>query len=588
MWPPNRGGSANSEPGGAENSSNPTAAMVLQAPRPPEGGYNVQQRHELQFPAGPRAQDRGYASRAAASSRFPISSFVSFVLVALRKIAASRPCFLFYAATSRLCCRRLYSGFDPPQSGRDDSPHLGMSLADELLADLEEAAEEEEGGSFGEEEEEPAIEDVQEETQLDLSGDSVKSIAKLWDSKMFAEIMMKIEEYISKQAKASEVMGPVEAAPEYRVIVDANNLTVEIENELNIIHKFIRDKYSKRFPELESLVPNALDYIRTVKELGNSLDKCKNNENLQQILTNATIMVVSVTASTTQGQQLSEEELERLEEACDMALELNASKHRIYEYVESRMSFIAPSLSIIVGASTAAKIMGVAGGLTNLSKMPACNIMLLGAQRKTLSGFSSTSVLPHTGYIYHSDIVQSLPPDLRRKAARLVAAKCTLAARVDSFHESSEGKGSGRPWARVPCCAHPHPRPHPVPPTTPSTHMQDRDTWCLLGLGARPGRCLPVRREMRPRQLLGAAQHPTSDTPARTLQKQSVVYGGKSTIRDRSSGTASSVAFTPLQGLEIVNPQAAEKKVAEANQKYFSSMAEFLKVKSEKSGITST
>lgn len=64
-------------------------------------------------------------------------------------------------------------------------------------------------------------------------------------------------------------------------------------------------------------------------------------------------------------QQLTEEELERIEEACDMALELNQSKHRIYEYVESRMSFIAPNLSIIVGASTAAKIMGksVAGEL---------------------------------------------------------------------------------------------------------------------------------------------------------------------------------------------------------------------------------
>lgn len=45
-----------------------------------------------------------------------------------------------------------------------------------------------------------------------------------------------------------------------------------------------------------------------------------------------------------------------------MALELNASKHRIYEYVESRMSFIAPNLSIIIGASTAAKIMGEAQG----------------------------------------------------------------------------------------------------------------------------------------------------------------------------------------------------------------------------------
>lgn len=34
---------------------------------------------------------------------------------------------------------------------------------------------------------------------------------------------------------------------------------------LDIIHKFVRDKYSKRFPELESLVPNTLDYIRAVK-----------------------------------------------------------------------------------------------------------------------------------------------------------------------------------------------------------------------------------------------------------------------------------------------------------------------------------
>jgi len=66
---------------------------------------------------------------------------------------------------------------------------------------------------------------------------------------------------------------------------------------------------------------------------------------------------------------LNEDELKQLEEACDMALELNQSKHRIYEYVESRMSFIAPNLSVIVGASTAAKIMGERknGGRTHIS-----------------------------------------------------------------------------------------------------------------------------------------------------------------------------------------------------------------------------
>lgn len=35
--------------------------------------------------------------------------------------------------------------------------------------------------------------------------------------------------------------------------------------------------------------------------------------------------------------------------------------------------------------------------------------------------------------------MQNLPPDLRRKAARLIAAKCTLAARVDSLHTAPNG-----------------------------------------------------------------------------------------------------------------------------------------------------
>ena len=59
-------------------------------------------------------------------------------------------------------------------------------------------------------------------------------------------------------------------------------------------------------------------------------------------------------------------------------------------------------------------------------------------------------------------------------------------------------------------------------------------------------------------------------------------YGGKSTVRGQVSGTASSVAFTPLQGIEIVNPKAAEKRIQEVNAKYFSSQTGFFNVKNEK------
>lgn len=44
-----------------------------------------------------------------------------------------------------------------------------------------------------------------------------------------------------------------------------------------------RDNYLKRFPELESLVPTPIEYIRTIKELRNDLERCKNNEVLQQV-----------------------------------------------------------------------------------------------------------------------------------------------------------------------------------------------------------------------------------------------------------------------------------------------------------------
>jgi len=65
--------------------------------------------------------------------------------------------------------------------------------------------------------------------------------------------------------------------------------------------------------------------------------------------------------------------------------------------------------------------------------------MLLGAQKKTLQGFSKLQMLPHTGFIFYAQIVQDLVPEFRRKAAKLVSAKLTLAARVDCFHESDDG-----------------------------------------------------------------------------------------------------------------------------------------------------
>lgn len=490
-----------------------------------------------------------------------------------------------------------------------------MSLADELLADFEDDDVEHNAGD----DEMDVIAEVDEVVpEVDYrSKESVKHIAKLRDGPDLARIMTEIKKYAG-QPRREKVAGPVEADPEYQLIVEANNITVEIDNEINVIHKFTRDHYSKRFPELESLVPTPLEYIRTVQELGNNiLENSKSNEVLQEILTPATIMVVSVTASTTQGSELSPEELAVVNEACKMAVDLTECKAKIFEYVESRMSFIAPNLSIIVGASIAAKLMGIAGGLTNLSKMPACNIQILGAQKRTLSGFSTAAVLPHTGHVYYSEIVQKTPPDLRKKAARLVAAKCTLAARVDSFHESVDGAIGDSLRAEIEQKLDKLQEPPPVKTVKPLPAPIEQSRKRRGGRRARKMKERLGLTEVRKaanrmnfgeieedayqddlgfslgalgKSQSGKIRGPVVDSKTKArisktlqakVQKQNNVWGGSTTVKRQIAGTASSVAFTPLQGLEIVNPQAAERKVQAANAKYFSSTAGFHKLKKE-------
>jgi U4/U6 small nuclear ribonucleoprotein PRP31 len=86
------------------------------------------------------------------------------------------------------------------------------------------------------------------------------------------------------------------------------------------------------------------------------VENAKNNKVLELFLSQATILVLSVTASTTQGVNLSDDDLNIVIECADVASKLNDYKKKILAYVESKMNFIAPNLTYIVGASTAAKL----------------------------------------------------------------------------------------------------------------------------------------------------------------------------------------------------------------------------------------
>ncbi|KAF9198418.1 U4/U6 small nuclear ribonucleoprotein Prp31 [Haplosporangium sp. Z 27] len=442
---------------------------------------------------------------------------------------------------------------------------------------------------------------------------NARDIAKLMDSTEMKGILQDIAHFQSvADSKGSDMSGMVEDDPEYQLIVKANTITVAIDNEILVVHKFIRDHYEPKFSELETLVANPMDYARTVKRIGNEEDITK--VNLHDILPSATVMVVVVTGTTTEGRQLTETEWKACEDACNLALELDKAKHTIIEYVESRLTFIAPNLSAIIGTATAAKMMGQAGGLTALSKLPACNVQILGKDRNLNSALSSASQVKHVGFIYRSPFVMSLPVEVRKKAQKMIAAKLSLAARIDRVHSYPDGS-----WGRkireeiekkVEKLLEPPPQKNikalPAPLEAPKkrrggrrarkekelyavSEMQKLKNRVAFGVeeqevmgygtsegmgmlgqnhtGAGAGRIRAAQQNNRNRGKI-------SNTNAARLAQ----YGANSNANGlATAGTASSIAFTPVQGIELVDPTAAAARVKAANEKYFGSGG-FLKV----------
>ena len=63
------------------------------------------------------------------------------------------------------------------------------------------------------------------------------------------------------------------------------------------------------------------------------------------------------------------------------------------------------------GDHTTEKFVLVSFGSYRLCLLLHCpSVQVLGAQKRTLAGFSTATILPHTGFIFYSDLVQSTPP----------------------------------------------------------------------------------------------------------------------------------------------------------------------------------
>lgn len=489
------------------------------------------------------------------------------------------------------------------------------TIADAFLEDFEDEVLEDEMGVADDE-----VDVIVETINMDDSDDEnvdtneqVDKISNLLGSSRFVEHMKTTEEYYKTDPSKSFVSGRAEDSPEYRFILKSNELIVEIDDDIVAVHKYIRDIYAARFPELEQTLVHPVEYAKVVRKIGNRTDI--QGPDLQDCVSEHQKLTITIAASATSGKPLQNTDMHRVFRGCDVIIELDEAKKKIYDYVESRMRFVAPNLSALVGSEIASQLMGLAGGLVALTKIPSCNIQVLGSQKRETSGYSVASANPNVGLLSKCQIVAETPQEFRMRALRQVAAKVVLVARVDAYQDTpsdgtgikffSDIKAKIEKWQEAPPPKPPKPLPIPEEKQRPKrggkryrkmkekykvTEMQKMknrigfnvaeeenehgEGFGMLGQSGVGGQLRVLAKDNKEMKKLEKLNKINLERQQRKRRRQAAQRG-------EISGTATSLAFTPVQGMELVNPERQLDRVKRANEataSYFGSLS-FSKVK---------
>lgn len=271
--------------------------------------------------------------------------------------------------------------------------------------------------------------------------------SRFLDSASLQQLLKAIRKHIEdgKNGKSSESESSRKEMEEenHHLVVQSNKHLASLTEEMAKAHGALARAYKPKFPELEELLPNIMQYKNAVRIIWNETDLTRVNDELNEILNSNQIITISVAGSTTSGRPLTQGELDEVDRTATYMEDLLVVQKELVSFVETSMSSLCPSICEVIGPTTAAKLLGLAGGLQELTKIPSCNLQVMGQVKynsESRAGLSGASLKQHVGILAESDIVKSVPRQYQKRALKVVAAKLALAARFDFVNVDS-----GRP-----------------------------------------------------------------------------------------------------------------------------------------------
>jgi len=206
----------------------------------------------------------------------------------------------------------------------------------------------------------------------------------------------------------------------------------DLDKTANLFIGRIREWFGLHFPELDRIIEKHETYARLVLNLGKKLDFTTENLEKEGLPAKKATQIAEV-AENSMGAELTDIDIEQVQALSKQTLELYNLRQALQNYAGSTVEEVAPNIQALVGSLLAARLIALAGGLTNLAKMPASTIQVLGAEKALFRALKTGARPPKHGIIFQDALIHDAKKWQRGKMSRALAGKLAIAARADAF-----------------------------------------------------------------------------------------------------------------------------------------------------------
>ncbi|WP_053948494.1 NOP5/NOP56 family protein [Halolamina sediminis] len=124
---------------------------------------------------------------------------------------------------------------------------------------------------------------------------------------------------------------------------------------------------------------------------------------------------------------------ERAISLAERVVDLREERDDLRAFIERRAPEVAPNLAEMAGPVLAARLISLAGGLESLAKKPSGTVQVLGAEDALFAHLRGHAPSPKHGVIFTHEFVRGTRPEDRGSAARALAGKLSIVARIDYY-----------------------------------------------------------------------------------------------------------------------------------------------------------